>query len=324
MRTFASIVVCILAAGAANAFDSAEWLGKRELLLREAERLRAAYSNCLAQVKTPAEDVTIPLETFDDGSVKSVVSAKKAQFFHKDGLIWAEGVVITKMAQDGKRELCIEADRCLVDRFTKSGWAEGRASFTQGGTKFGGENVYFSSAESYVHVCAASNFETSDAGGGVGLPQRKAKSGAKSDGGKNGTLKVRSTSSDNDRKSGVAMLEGGVRVEHSDGYELDADSAYLFTTAANELSRIVASGNVAVSNGARRATCPLAIYRRGKKEIEMFGDDKGAYARLEEREGGGRELEGRRIRFWLDTEQVEVDEPRITMGTTGGKGGVLP
>lgn len=321
MRGFASIAICILAAGAANAFDSAEWLGKRELLLREAERLRAAYSNCLEKAKTPAEDVTMPIETFEDGSVKSVVAAKKAQFFQKDGMIWAEGVVITKFAQDGSRELCIEAERCVVDRMTKSGWAEGRASFVQGGTRFGGENVYFSSPESYVHVCAASDFETSDAAaGGAGLPQKK----AKSDGKKEGTLKVRSRSSDIDRKAGVAMLEGGVRVEHSDGYALDADSAYLFIGAENELNRIVASGNVAVSNGARRATCPLAVYRRAKKEIEMFGDGKGAYARLEENEGGGRELEGRCIRFWLDTEQVEVDEPRITVGTTGGKGVVLP
>ena len=319
MRTFASIAICILAAGAANAFDSAEWLGKRELLLREAERLRAVYSNCLAKAKAPAEDVTMPMETFEDGSVKSIVAAKKAQFFQKEGTIWAEGVVITKFAHDGSREVCIEAERCVVDRFTKSGWAEGRASFVQGGTRFGGENVYFSSPESYVHVSAESSFETSDAGaGGVGLPQKKAKSG-----GKKGTLKVRSMSSDIDRKAGVAMLEGGVRVEHSDGYALDADTAYLFTGAEKELNRIVASGNVAVSNGTRRATCPLAVYRRGKREIEMFGDGKGAYARLEENEGGGRELEGRRIRFWLDTEQVEVDEPRITVGRDG-KGDGLP
>lgn len=319
MRTFASMAICILAAGAVNAFDSAEWLGKRELLLREAERLRAAYSNCLSKVNTPAEDVTIPIETHDDGSVKVAVAAKRAQFFQKDGIIWAEGVVITKKAPDGSQEMRVEAERCVVDRVTKSGWAEGRASFVQGGTKFGGRGVYFSSPESYVHVSESSDFETSDAGGGVGVPQKK----ARAHGGGDGTLKVRSASSDIDRRAGVAMLNGGVRVEHTDGYALDADTAYLFTTAGNELNRIVASGNVAVSNGARRATCPLAVYRRGRREIEMFGDGKGAYARLEENEGGGRELEGRRIRFWLDTEQVEVDEPRITVGR-GGKGDVLP
>lgn len=320
MRTFASIAICILAAGAADAFDSAEWLGKRELLLREAERLRAAYSNCLSKVQTPAEDVTIPIDTYDDGSVKSVVSAKKAQFFQKDGAIWAEGVTITKFAEDGTQEMRVEAERCVVDRFTKSGWAEGRASFVQGGTRFGGRGVYFSSPESYVHVSEDSGFETSDAGGGMGLPQKER---AKADGGRNGTLKVRSESSDIDRKAGVAMLKGRVEVEHSDGYALSADTAYLFADAANGLGRIVASGGVAVSNGARRASCPLAVYRRAKREIEMFGDGMGAFARLEEDEGGGRELEGRRIRFRLDTEQVEVDEPRITVGR-GGKGDVLP
>ena len=141
MRTFASMAICILAAGAVNAFDSAEWLGKRALLLREAERLRAAYSNCLSKVNTPAEDVTIPIETHDDGSVKVAVAAKRAQFFQKDGIIWAEGVVITKKAPDGSQEMRVEAERCVVDRVTKSGWAEGRASFVQGGTKFGGYHV---------------------------------------------------------------------------------------------------------------------------------------------------------------------------------------
>ena len=319
MRTFASIAICILAAGAANAFDSAEWLGKRELLLREAERLRAAYSNCLSKVLTPAEDVTIPVETFEDGSVKSMVSAKKAQFFQRDGMIWAEGVVITKFAQDGSREACVEAERCRFDRFTKSGWAEGRASFVQGDMRFGGKGVYFSSPESYVHVSAESDFETSDAGtGGTGLRQKKDKSD-----GKKGTLRVRSTSSDIDRHAGLAMLKGCVKVEHSDGYALDADTAYVFTTAERELSRIVASGNVSVSNGVRQATCPLAIYRRSGREIEMFGDGSGTCAKLVENAGGGRELEGRRIKFWLDSEQVEVDEPRITVGGCG-KGDILP
>ena len=162
MRTFASIVLSMLAASAALAFDSAGWLEKRELLTREAERLRAAYSNCLSRVKSPAEDVTVPVETFDDGSVKTVVAAKKAQFFLKEGLVWAEGVVIRKFKADGEQETLVEAASCVVDRATKSGWAEGAALVRHGGTTFRGEGVYFSSPEGYVRVFRNADIESDD------------------------------------------------------------------------------------------------------------------------------------------------------------------
>lgn len=130
----------------------------------------------------------------------------------------------------------------------------------------------------------------------------------------NSHMRVRSRSSDVDRKAGVVMLDGDVFVEHSDGYSLNADSVYLFLNGENALNRVVASGRVVLSNGARVAMCPLAVYRRRKREVEMFSDGKGAFARLVEGGGERRELEGKRIRFWLDSEQVEVDEPRITLG----------
>ena len=91
MRTFASLALVILALDL-MAFDSADWLGKRELLTREAERLRAAYTNCVARLEAPADDVTVPVETFPDGSVKVVIHAKRAQYFADTGLVWAEGV----------------------------------------------------------------------------------------------------------------------------------------------------------------------------------------------------------------------------------------
>ena len=46
----------------------------------------------------------------------------------------------------------IDARSCVVDRFTKSGWAEGAARVQQGKTALGGRNVYFTSPESYVRV----------------------------------------------------------------------------------------------------------------------------------------------------------------------------
>jgi len=144
------------------AFDSAEWLGKRELFAREAERLRGVYSNCLARLESPAQDVTVPIETFPDGSVKILVSAKKAQYFLDTGLVWAEGVVIRKFRNDGSEDGRIEAANCVVDRVAKNGWAEGRATVTHDKTTFRGVGIFFSSQDSYVKVFEGSDIESKD------------------------------------------------------------------------------------------------------------------------------------------------------------------
>ena len=134
------------------AFDSAEWHGKRELFAREAERLMAAYSNCAARVSEPAEQVTIPVETFPDGSVKTLVSAKKARYFLKEGLVWAEDVEVRQNAADGSAAGRIEAASCVVDRNSRSGWAEGAAKVTYGKSVLTGSGVFFSAPDSYVKV----------------------------------------------------------------------------------------------------------------------------------------------------------------------------
>lgn len=162
------IALCVaafaaMACLAAQAFDFSAWRAQRGLHEREAERLRTAYSNCLQRMEQPAEDVTVPVETHPDGSVKLVVHAKRAQFFLDVGLVWAENVVVRKLAPDGALDTRIDARSCVIDRFTKSGWAEGAARVQHGKTSFSGRNVYFSSPESYVRVYAGADLQTEDA-----------------------------------------------------------------------------------------------------------------------------------------------------------------
>ena len=168
-RGLCSLAVLFFLTLSAFSFNSAEWHGKRELLTREAERLRAAYSNCVAHLEVPAEDVTIPVETFDDGSVKVMVFAKKAQYFLDKGLVWAEGVVVKKFRDDGTVDARIDAKSCVVDRFSKSGWAEGAARVVHGKTTFSGRGVYFSSPESYVKVFEQSDIVSEDLTFGEGV-----------------------------------------------------------------------------------------------------------------------------------------------------------
>lgn len=126
------------------------------------------------------------------------------------------------------------------------------------------------------------------------------------------SARIRSASSDFDRKAGVVLYEGNVFVEYGNDYTLNADRVFAFLAASNRLSRIVADGHVVISNGARVGMCALATYRKAKGEIEMFGDGKaGTKAVLVERGDRASELAGDRIRFWLDAEQVEVSNAAL-------------
>ena len=147
----------------AQAFDFSAWSVQRDLHVREAERLRAAYSNCLHRIDHPAEDVMIPVETHTNGAVRLVVQAKRAQFFLDTGLVWAENVVVKKLGKGGELETRIDARSCVVDRFTKSGWAEGAARVQHRKTSLSGRNVYFSSPESYVRVFDGADLQSEGA-----------------------------------------------------------------------------------------------------------------------------------------------------------------
>lgn len=284
------------------AFDSEGWLGKRELMTREAERLQAVYRTCAGKVTAPAENVTIPVETHADGSVKTVVQAAKAQYFMREGLVWGEGVVVRRLKPDGTDEACIKAKNCVVDRASRSGWAEGPAVVTQGKSVFRGTGVYFSSGDAYVKVFADSEMESADL-----REEGKA-------------ARITSWTADLDRPEGVAMFEGGVVVRYAGEYTMCADRLFAFLVGSNELSRVVALDSVSITNGMRVGTCAMATYRRRKNEIEMFGKGTNTVARLVDGEKESTALEGSRIRFWLDTERVEVKDTRIVSERKGAEG----
>ena len=133
--------------------------------------------------------------------------------------------------------------------------------------------------------------------------------------------RIRSVTADVDRKEGVILFEGAVRVDYADDYTMCSDQLFAFLSGSNELSRVVAVGNVSITNATRTGTCATAVYRRKRREIEMFGDGKTVVARLVDagdRDNPPSEVEGGRIRFWLDSEQVEVEDSSIR--TEGSKG----
>jgi hypothetical protein len=138
-------------------------------------------------------------------------------------------------------------------------------------------------------------------------------------GGKNAKrdAEIAARRTDFDRKDGVVLFDGAVRVADSE-YSLGADMLYAFLDGTNSLKRIVADGSVAVTNGTRFGCCPRAAYVKSLGRVTMYGEP-GKPAKLAD--GGRRhsEVEGRKISFWLDSEQVEVEGSMLTVdGLSGG------
>jgi len=285
-------IACLLAALSAHAFDSAGWLGQRALLDREAERLRAAYPKFRERVVEPAENVVIPVESHPDGSVKTTVVAERAQIFLQEGFVWAEGVEIRQFGADGVEESRIEAENCIIDRSTKSGWTEGCAyAKYKGEAELEGENLYFSAEEEYVKIFTNTVLRA------------------------DGRI-LRSVRADYDRREGVAMFDGSVTLhgkEKNREYDFASSQAFAFIAGSNDFRRVVALGGVRVESDGRTGECDRAVYTRRDSKVVMYGADGGAPARLADAGGRKGSVEGSRITFWLDSEEVEVVNSAVTM-----------
>ena len=130
---------------------------------------------------------------------------------------------------------------------------------------------------------------------------------------------------DYDRKEGVILFDRNVYV-NDEQYQMHADRLWVFLDGTNDLKRIVALGNVSITNDEKSAACAKAVYNRAEQRITMFGDsttegmawlrDAGTKA------GDGSEIQGERITYWLDTGLASVD--RITVTLPGIKGSSNP
>lgn len=135
------------------------------------------------------------------------------------------------------------------------------------------------------------------------------------------TTKITSASTYYDRKEGFAHFSGHVFVD-DEKYKLHADSAFVFMNGTNELHRIVAIGNVAMTNDTKRAYGAKASYYRDPGMVVLYSGD-GAMAEVrDETAKGTNVVRGKKIKFWTDSEQVEVIEAEISAPSGGGIGGL--
>ena len=116
---------------------------------------------------------------------------------------------------------------------------------------------------------------------------------------------------DYDRKEGVILFDRNVYVD-DEQYQLHADRLFLFLDGTNDLKRLVALGNVAITNEEKNASCARAVYVKQSSKIVMYGED-GNPAQLYQGGKKGSTVKGERITFWLNSEQVEIEKPVVTV-----------
>lgn len=165
-------------------------------------------------------------------------------------------------------------------------------------------------------VPAAESVRTETATGGVASVAASAQTVPRS-------VRITSERTDYDRKEGVIMFDRNVFVDDAE-YQMHADQLYVFLDGTNDLKRIVALGGVSITNGLRVGSCAKASYAKTTGKIIMYGDAaSGVKARLVDAGKRRSEVEGTKITFWTDSEQVEVEGSTVTLDATGfgGKDG---
>ena len=131
-----------------------------------------------------------------------------------------------------------------------------------------------------------------------------------------GLVRISSDRTYYDRKEGFACFTGRVSVEDPE-YQLHADRAFVYMGGTNDLQRIVALGNVAITNGTKRAYGAKATYQRENGVVILRADENGAAEVREADPDGDRVVRGKTIKFWTGSQQVEVLEAEISAPSKG-------
>lgn len=136
----------------------------------------------------------------------------------------------------------------------------------------------------------------------------------------NRVAKITAASTYYDSKEGIAYFAGNVCVDDQE-YQLHADRAYVFMDKAgtNDLKRIVALGNVAVTNDTKRAYGGKALYNRAAGMVVLYADtNRYDYCEVrDEKTDPPQSVKGAKIKFWIGSEQIQVEKAVINAPVTG-------
>lgn len=303
---FFLVALIALIAATSHALTLSEWESKCEQADAIAKNLRHQYEVHAPKSGESALKLSLPVEAYENGALKTVLSAERAKISLKSDYIWGEGVDIVQLTPLGATQTVVKAENCIVDRIKRRGWVKGRAEATHGDNRIEGRDVYVSIED--LFLCIYSNACVT--AGGVDL-------GAS--GGKN--LRLTGKRAAYSRNDGIVMFAGSVILNEADK-TIKCDKAYAFLEGTNDVRRVVAMGSVRFNDASRNGGCPRADYDRRKERLTLHSDKKNM-AFIEELGANKWRLEGRKITFWPKSEQVEVDNAVIYADTSASKGGAL-
>lgn len=151
--------VALLAVSAIPADDPATdyWFDRHS----EAEwrPLADRWAAVKAEMTTPVEHLALPLDYHANGRVKARLRAEKAQIF-LDGMVFAEGVEVELLTEDGSPDGRLNAEGCLFDRKAKHGWCEGLVSVEKDGDRLKGRGMYFSIEAQFIKIMSECEIRT--------------------------------------------------------------------------------------------------------------------------------------------------------------------
>lgn len=124
---------------------------------------------------------------------------------------------------------------------------------------------------------------------------------------------------DYDRKEGVILFDRNVYVD-DEQYQMHAERLFVFLDGTNDMKRLVALGNVSLTNEDKTAWCQKAVYTKTASQIVLYGDEQNP-AWL--RDAGGKkgdesEVSGLRITYWIDSGLATVERSVIKLPGFGG------
>lgn len=134
--------------------------------------------------------------------------------------------------------------------------------------------------------------------------------------------KITSDSTFYDRKEGIVQFTGNVHVD-DENYQMHSEKAYVFLQGTNDLSRIVAIGNVALTNETRRAYGAKVSYYKDNGLVVLYSNDEIKAEVRDEKPEGNQMVRGEKIKFWINSEQIEVVKAEIEAPAQGGMGDVI-
>lgn len=154
----AGLLLAGLTASAAEDAEVDRWFNRHAPGLWQP--LAEKYASVKAAMTTPVENLMLPLDHHPNGRIKAQLRAQKAQIF-LDGMIFAEGVSVELLKDDGQPDGLLTAAGCLFDRNAKHGYCEGPVSLEKSGDRLKGRGMYFSFEEQFIKILNECEIRTS-------------------------------------------------------------------------------------------------------------------------------------------------------------------